>query len=88
MYRLELHDLYSAPNIILVIQSRGGGFSLAGNVTCTREKRSAYKVLVGKVEGGSPHGITGRRLTPVLLSAKITRQGVTTGLNCVMSLSY
>lgn len=83
MYRLELHDLYSTPNNILVIQSRGRGVSLTENVTRTREKRSAYKVLVGKVEGGSPFGITGLRLTPALLCAKITRYIVTTELNCV-----
>jgi hypothetical protein len=57
-----------------------------GNVTRTREKRGAFKVLVGKVRG-SPLGITGRRLTPVLLCAKITRHNVTAELNCVMSLS-
>jgi len=87
VYRFELHDLYSAPYNILVIQSEGGGVSLAGNVTRTREKRSAYKFLVGKVEAGSPLGISGRRLTPVLQCAKITRYSVTIELHCVMSLS-
>jgi len=45
----ELTDLYSPPNIFGVIKSirmRG-----AGRVVCIGERRSAYRVLVGKPEG-------------------------------------
>ena len=74
MHRLELHELYSATNNILVIQSGGGGQFGAECDTCEE------KVLVGKVEGGCPLGITGRRLTLVILCAKITRYNVTNEL--------
>jgi hypothetical protein len=32
-----------------------------GHVECNREKRNAYKILVGKPEGKSPFGKTRRR---------------------------
>jgi hypothetical protein len=47
----ELHDLYSSPNIVLVIKPRmrrGGTCSLDG------EGRSVYRVSVEKPEGKSP----------------------------------
>jgi hypothetical protein len=48
----ELNDLYSSPNIILVIKSRR--MRWAGHVARMGEKRSAYKMLVGRPEGRRP----------------------------------
>jgi hypothetical protein len=48
----ELHNLYSLPNIIRMIKSRR--MRQAGHVACMGEKRNAYRVLVGNVEGKRP----------------------------------
>jgi hypothetical protein len=48
----ELHDLYSYPKMIGVIEFRRT--RRAGNVTRVREKRNAYWVLVVKPEGKKP----------------------------------
>jgi hypothetical protein len=45
----ELHDSYSSPNIIRIIKSRR--MRWAGCVTRIEEKKNAYRVLVGKLEG-------------------------------------
>ena len=45
----ELHDLYSSPNIILVIISRR--MRWVGHVARMREGRGVYRILVGKPEG-------------------------------------
>ena len=50
----ELHDLYSSPNIILVIISRR--MRWVGHVARMGERRGAYKVLVGKPEAKRPLG--------------------------------
>jgi len=50
----ELNDLYCSPNIVRVIKS--GGMRWAGHVACMGEKRSVYRVLVGKPEGYRPLG--------------------------------
>jgi len=50
----ELCDLYSSPNIVLVIKSKR--MRLAGRVARKEERRGAYTVLVGKSEGKSPLG--------------------------------
>ena len=42
----ELNDLYSSPNIVLVIKSRRVRW--AGHVARMGEERAAYRVLVGK----------------------------------------
>jgi hypothetical protein len=42
----ELHDLYSSPSIIRIIKSRR--MRWAGNVARMGEKRSAYRLLMGK----------------------------------------
>jgi hypothetical protein len=44
----ELHDWFSAPNVIHVIKSRRKRW--AGHVTYKGERRGAYRVLVGKPE--------------------------------------
>jgi hypothetical protein len=48
----ELHSLYSSPNIVGVIKSRG--MRWAGHVARMEEGRGAYKVLVGRPEGKRP----------------------------------
>jgi hypothetical protein len=45
-------NLYSSPNIIIVIKSRR--MRWAGHVARTEEKRAAYRILVGKPEGKRP----------------------------------
>jgi hypothetical protein len=50
----ELHDLYSSPSIITIIKTKS--LSWAGHVTRMREKRNAYRLLVGKPEGKKPLG--------------------------------
>ena len=47
-----LNYLYSSPNIIRVIKSRRMRY--AGHLARMGEKRSVYKVLVGKHEGKTP----------------------------------
>jgi hypothetical protein len=42
----ELHDLYSSPSIIRIIKSRR--MRWAGHVALIREKRSVYRLLLGK----------------------------------------
>jgi hypothetical protein len=55
----ELHDLYSSPNIIRVIKSRR--MRWAGHVARMRERRSVYRVLVGRPEGKRSLGRPRRR---------------------------
>jgi hypothetical protein len=50
----ELRDLYSSPNIIRIIKLRM--MRWAGHVERMREKRNAYRLLVGKPEGKRPLG--------------------------------
>jgi hypothetical protein len=50
----ELHSLYSSPNIIRVIKSRRMRWE--GHVARNGERRSVYRVLVGRPEGKRPLG--------------------------------
>jgi hypothetical protein len=52
LHNEELHNLYSYPNIIIMIKSRR--MRWAGNVARMGEKRNAYRILVGKKEGKRP----------------------------------
>jgi hypothetical protein len=52
----ELYDLFSSPNIILVIKSRR--MKWAGHVARMGEGRGAYRILVGRPEGRRPLGRT------------------------------
>jgi hypothetical protein len=54
LHNEELHNLYSSPSIIRVIKSRK--MRLAGHVARMVEKRSVYRILVGKPEGKIPLG--------------------------------
>jgi len=51
-YNEELNDLYSSPNIIWVIKSRR--MRWMGDVAYMGDRRSAYRVLVGRPEGRRP----------------------------------
>jgi hypothetical protein len=55
----ELHSLYSAPDIISQVKSKG--MRWAGHVTHKGEERKVYKGLVGKPEGKRPLGRPRRR---------------------------
>jgi hypothetical protein len=55
----ELNDLCCAHNIVGVIKSRR--MRLAGHVARMGERRGAYRVLVGKLEGKRQLGKPGRR---------------------------
>jgi len=55
----ELNDLYSSLNIVRVIKSRR--LRWVGHVARMGERRSIYRVLVGKLEGKRPLGRPRRR---------------------------
>ena len=59
LHKEELYDLYSSSNIIRVIKSRR--MKWAGHVACIRDRRAAYRVLVGRPEGKSQLGRPRRR---------------------------
>ena len=52
LHNEELNDLYSSPNIVLVIKSRR--LRWPGHVARMGEEREAYRVLVGKTVGRRP----------------------------------
>jgi hypothetical protein len=54
LHNEELNDLYSSPNIILVIKSRR--MRWAGHVARMGENRGAYRIMVGKPQGRRPLG--------------------------------
>jgi hypothetical protein len=54
LHNEELHDLYSSPSIIGMMKSRR--MRWVGYVARIREKRNAYRILVGKPEGKRPLG--------------------------------
>jgi hypothetical protein len=55
----ELHSLYSSPNVVRVIKSKR--MRWAGHVARMGERRSVYRVLVGRPEGKRPLGRPSRR---------------------------
>jgi hypothetical protein len=57
LHNEELHNLYSSPSIIRMMKSRK--MRWAGHVA--RKVRSAYGILVGKLEGKKPLGRPRRR---------------------------
>jgi hypothetical protein len=59
LYNEELDNLYSSPSIIRMIKTRR--MRWAGHVARMKEKRNAYRILVGKPEGKRPLGSPRRR---------------------------
>jgi hypothetical protein len=57
LHHEELNYLYSSPVIVRVVKSRR--IRLAGHVTRIGEKRSVYRVLMGKSEGKNSLGSPG-----------------------------
>jgi hypothetical protein len=63
LHNKELHDLYGSRSIIRVFKARRPRW--AGHVARIEERRGAYKILVGKLEGNSyleDLGVNGRVL--------------------------
>jgi hypothetical protein len=58
LHNEELHNLYSSPNILRMIESRR--MRWAGRAARMGEKKYAYRVLLGKSEGKRPQGKTRR----------------------------
>jgi hypothetical protein len=54
LHNEELHNLYSSPSIIRIIEFRR--MRWAGHVARMEEKRKVYRLLVGKPEGKRPIG--------------------------------
>jgi hypothetical protein len=54
LHNEELHNLYSSPSIIRMIKS--WRLKWAGHVVRMVEKRTAYRILVGKTERKRPLG--------------------------------
>jgi hypothetical protein len=52
LHNEELHDLYSSPGIIRIIESRR--MRWAGHVARMWEKRNVYRFMVEKPEGRRP----------------------------------
>jgi hypothetical protein len=59
MHNEELRDLYTSPSIIRIIKSRR--MRWVGHIVRIGEKRTAYRLLVGKPEGKRPLGRRRRR---------------------------
>jgi hypothetical protein len=59
LHNKELRDLYSSPSISRIIKSRRMRWT--GHVARKREKRNAYRLLLGKPEGKRPLGRPRRR---------------------------
>jgi hypothetical protein len=59
LHNEELLNLYPSPSIIRMIKSRRVRW--IGHVARMREKRNAYRILVGKPEGKRPLGRPRRR---------------------------
>jgi hypothetical protein len=54
LHNEELHDLYSSPSIIRIMKARRVRW--AEHVARMEDKRTAYRLLVGKPEGRRPLG--------------------------------
>jgi hypothetical protein len=52
LHNEEFHNLYGSPSIIRMMKS--GRMRWTGHVARMREKRNAYRILVGKLEGKRP----------------------------------
>jgi hypothetical protein len=70
----ELHNLYSSPTINRMIKSRRTRWT--GNVARIGEKRSAFRLLVGKPEGKRPLGRPRRRWVDNITSITDLREKI------------
>jgi hypothetical protein len=61
LHKEELRDLYSSPSIIRITKS-----IWADHVARMREKKNAYRLLVGKPEGKRPLGKPRRRSVDII----------------------
>jgi hypothetical protein len=59
LHNEELHNLYSSPNIIIMIKTKR--MFWAGHIARMREKRNACRILVAKPEGKIPLGRTSHK---------------------------
>jgi hypothetical protein len=59
LHDVQLHNMYSLPNIIRMIKSRR--MRLAGHVARMGETKNAYRIMVGKPEEKRPLGRQRRR---------------------------
>jgi hypothetical protein len=59
LHNEELHDLYSSPSIFRIIKAMR--MRWAGQVARMGEKRNAYRLFVGRLEGRRPLGRPRRR---------------------------
>jgi hypothetical protein len=59
LHNEELYNLYPSPSIIRMLKSRRMRWT--GHVARMREKRNAYRILVGMPEGRRPLGRPRRR---------------------------
>jgi hypothetical protein len=59
LYKEELNDMYSLPNIVRVVKSRR--MRWVGHVARMGEGRGVHRVLVGNLEGKRPLGRPRRR---------------------------
>jgi hypothetical protein len=59
LHNEELRNLYSSPKVVRMIKSRR--MRWAGHVPRMREKKNAYMLLVGKLNGKRPLGKPRRR---------------------------
>jgi hypothetical protein len=64
MHNEELHNLYSLPNIIIMIKSRR--MRWAGNIARVKETMNVYRILMEKPEGKRPLGRLRRRWWTIL----------------------
>jgi hypothetical protein len=60
LHNEELHNVYSSPSIIRIIESRR--MMWAKIVARIREMRNTHRILMGKPEGKRPLGRSRRRL--------------------------
>jgi len=81
LHNEELSDLYSLPNIVRVVKSRG--MRWAGHVARMGEGISVHRIVVGKTEGKRPLGRPRRRWED---NIKMDLQGVGGGCGDWMEL--
>jgi hypothetical protein len=56
LHKEELHNLYSLPNINRIIKSRR--MRWMRHAACIREMKNAYRMLIRKLEGKRPFGMS------------------------------